>query len=329
MCWVLIALGGGELRTYPLAAGAELLIGRDLDCNIVLDHHRVSRQHARLRVAGGGGALAIEDLGSRNGTRIGEPLQPHQPCPLRAGDAIGIGPYTLTVVRGGLRATTSLAVDEPLASTPSEELREVARGAANVLIRGEAGTSSRALAEALHELSGRGGSFVSIDCAAIGPELLESELFGGGPGGVGPGALAAAGEGTLLLEEIGALPAPLQLRLLHVVDGREAAPAGGAEPAAIAARLICATHRDLLALIEAGGFRLDLYYRLAGATLTLRRLRAGLAPDEEAERRRILDALDRSGGSQVRAAKLLGITRGELASKLSGYRISRPPRPRR
>jgi DNA-binding NtrC family response regulator len=326
---VLIALGGGELRTYPLAAGAELVIGRDLDCNIVLDHHRVSRRHARLRVAGGGGALAIEDLGSRNGTRIGDPLQPHQPCPLRAGDAIGIGPFLLTVVRGALQSTASLAVEDPLASAPSEELREVARGAASVLIRGEAGTSSRTLAEALHRLSERGGPFVSIDCAAIAPELLEGELFGGGPGAAADGALAAAGEGTLLLEEIGALPAPLQLRLLHAVEGREVAPAGGAEPTATAARLICATHRDLFALIEAGGFRLDLYYRLAGATLTLRHLRAGLAPDEEAERRKILDALDRAGGSQAHAAKLLGITRGALASKLAGYRISRPPRPRR
>jgi DNA-binding NtrC family response regulator len=325
----MVALGGGELRTYPLAAGAELVIGRDLDCNIVLDHHRVSRRHARLRVAGGGGALAIEDLGSRNGTRIGAPLQPHQPCPLRAGDAIGIGPFLLTVVRGALQATASLAVDDPLASAPSEALRQVARGAANVLIRGEAGTSARALAEALHELSGRGGSFVSIDCAAMSPELLESELFGGGPGGAAPGALAAAGEGTLFLEEIGALPAPLQLRLLHAAEGREVAPAGGTDPAAIAARLVCVTHRDLFALMEAGGFRLDLYYRLAGATLTLRHLRAGLAPDEEAERRRILDALDRSGGSQARAAKLLGITRGALASKLSGYRLSHPSRPRR
>jgi hypothetical protein len=252
--WVLVAVGGGELRTFPLAAGSELLLGRDLDCDIVLDHHRVSRRHARLRVAGAGDSLAIEDLGSRNGTRVGEALKSNQPCPVRAGEAIGIGPFTLTVVRGTVQVPVALVIEDPLASAPPPALLAVARGAANVIIRGDLAAgglaSSRALAEALHRLSQRGGRLASVDCAAVGLELLECEL-------------AAAGEGTLLLEEVGALAPPLQERLLQAIERRE-----------VGARLICATQRDLLAAVEAGAFRLDLYYRLAGATLRIRPSRA-------------------------------------------------------
>jgi pSer/pThr/pTyr-binding forkhead associated (FHA) protein len=260
--WVLVALGGGDLRTHPLAAGGEFLLGRDLDCDIVLAHHRVSRRHARLRVAGAGDALAIEDLGSRNGTRVGEGLRPNQPCPVRAGDVIGIGPFTLTAVRGAVQPRASLVVEDPLASAPSAELLVVARSPGRVLVRGDAGAgaSSRVLAEALHRLSGRGGRFASLDCAALTPDALERELESAGPG-------------TLLLEEVGALPPPLQARLLLAVEGRE-----------LAARLVCATQRDLLASIEAGAFRLDLYYRLAGATLRIRRSRATLSRPPRARR---------------------------------------------
>jgi pSer/pThr/pTyr-binding forkhead associated (FHA) protein len=326
---MLAALGGGDLCAHPLPAGVELLIGRDLDCDIVLDHHRVSRRHARLRVACEGDALAIEDLGSRNGTRVGAALEPHRPHPVRAGDPIGIGPFTLTAMRGAIRPLSSLTVEDPLATAPSPGLVAVARGAGSVLVRGEDGAGRRALGEALHRLSARAGRFVAIDCAALGPERLADELFGREDGAARPGALEAAGEGTVLLERIEAVAAGLQPGLLQAVERREVTRAGGAAPVPIAARLVCATQRDLGSLIEAGAFRLDLYYRLAGATLTIRQLRAARGPDEAAERRAILDALDRSGGSQVRAAKLLGMTRGALATKLSDYRLPRPPRARR
>jgi two-component system nitrogen regulation response regulator GlnG len=327
--WVLVAAGGGDLRTYPLPAGVELILGRDLDCDVVLDHHRVSRRHARLSVAGAGDTLAIEDLGSRNGTRVGEALEPNQPWPVRAGDAIWIGPFTLTAVRGALQHPPSLVVEDPQALVPPQPLVTIARGGANVLIRGEPGTAKRPLAEALHRLSGRGGRFVALDCTEIGPELLEGELFGDERGGPRVGALEEAGEGTVLLEGISELPPPLQTRLLHAIERREAARVGGGEPFAVRARLVCGTHRDLLASIEAGAFRLDLYYRIAGASLTIRIPRAELGPEEEAERRRILDALDQCSGNQARAAKLLGITRAELAAKLLSYRITLPPRPRK
>jgi hypothetical protein len=327
--WVLVAAGGGDLRTYPLPAGVELILGRDLDCDVVLNHHRVSRRHARLSVAGAGDALAIEDLGSRNGTRVGAALEPNQPWPVRAGDAIWIGPFQLTAVRGAFHRPPSLVVEDPQALVPPQGLVSIARGGASVLIHGEPGTAKRPLAEALHRLSGRGGRFVAIDCTEIEPELLEGELFGDERGGSRPGALEAADEGTVLLEGISELPPPLQTRLLHAIESREAVRVGGAAPFAVRARLVCTTHRDLLASIEAGAFRLDLYYRIAGAAVTLRIPGAELGPEEEAERRRILDALDQCSGNQARAAKLLGVTRAELATKLLSYRIARPPRPRK
>ena len=325
--WVLVALGGGDLRTYPLAAGVELILGRDLDCDIVLDHHRVSRRHARLRVGGVGEALAIEDLGSRNGTRVGEAIEPNRPRPVSAGDAIWIGPFTLTAVRGTLQHPPALVVEDPHAIAPSPALLAVARGRANVLIRGEPGPTQRMLAEAVHRLSGCAGRFVALDCAATDPEALEAALFGDERGGPRPGALEEAAEGTLLLERIGELPPALQLRLLQAVERRATVRAGGAAPFSITARIVCGTDRDLLAAVEAGAFRLDLYYRLAGATLTLRITRSELDPEEEAERLRLLDALDQSSGNQTRAAKQLGITRAELAGKLLRYQISRPVRP--
>ncbi len=310
---MLVALGGGELHTYRLGAGGELLLGRDLDCDVVLDHHRVSRRHARLRAGGTGDALAIEDLGSRNGTRVGESLRPNQPCPIRPGDAIGIGPFMLTVVRAAEQAPSAVVVvAAPAAAALPPALLPVARGGAHVLLRGDLGEGPQVLAEGLHRLSGRGGRFVALDCAALAPDALGRELVG---------ALEAAGQGTVLLDAVDALPAAVQQELLQLLEGRG--------PRAIAARLVCAPRRRLRAAVEAGAFRLDLYYRIAGATVTIREPAVGLTPEQDAERHRLLDALDQCGGNQTRAAKLLGISRGALASRLASCGISRPPRPRR
>lgn len=323
--WVLVTVGGGELRTCPIAVGGEIVLGRDLDCDIVLDHHRVSRRHARLRV-GAGDALAIEDLGSRSGTRVGAAITPRQLHPVRAGEAISIGPFTVTALRGAPARPASIAIEDPDAGAPPPGLIAVARGTAHVLLRGEPGAGKRALAEALHRLSGRGDRFLALDCAAIDPERLAGELFGHEGGGAPPGALEVAGAGTVLLDGIDGLPAALQAQLLRVVEGGEVARAGGAPPIALAARLVTAARRELLAAVEAGAFRLDLYYRLAGATVTIA---PRPSPDGKAEQLRILDALDRAGGNQTRAAKLLGVSRGALATKLASYGISRIPRARR
>jgi transcriptional regulator of acetoin/glycerol metabolism len=322
--WVLVALGGSDLRTYPLPAGSELILGRDLDCDVVLAHHRVSRRHARLRVASAADIFAIEDLGSRNGTRVGEPLKPHQPCPVRPGDPIGIGPFTLTAVRGPADVPPTLAVDDPSSSPPSSALVGVARGDAHVLVHGDPDGGPRTLAELIHRLSGRTGRYIALDCAAFPADALEGALLGGSGGP--PGAIEEATDGTLFLDRIGAMPLALQVRLLQILESHELPSAGEAVPLALTTRLVCSVYRDLRPAIEIGAFRLDLYFRLAGATLALRHPRVVATPDEEAERQRILDALGQSGGSQSRAAKLLGISRTALVTKLTTYRIERTRR---
>jgi hypothetical protein len=324
MSWVLLAFSSGELRTHPLTAGGELLVGRDLDCDLVLDHHRVSRRHARLRVVATGDALAIEDLGSRSGTRVGEPLKPHQPRPVRPGESIGIGPFTLIAVRGAAQPPPpSIIVEDLIPSALPPPLLGIARAPGHVLVHGEPGAARQVLAEALHHLSGRGGRFVSIDCAALAPELLERELAA---------TLESAGEGSVLLDEVGRLSPALQLALLHAVEDQ--GPAGAGEgvpgaPGALAARLVCAASHDLIACVAAGVFRLDLYSRVAGAKVAIRPPGVGLTADEEEERRQLLDALDHCAGNQTRAAKLLGISRGTLATKLSSYRVPRAGRTRK
>jgi transcriptional regulator of acetoin/glycerol metabolism len=151
----------------------------------------------------------------------------------------------------------------------------------DLLIQGETGSGKEVLARALHAASDRSNAaFVAINCAALPESLIESELFGYAPGtftgarqqGM-KGLLQQAQGGTLFLDEIGDMPVALQTRLLRVLAEREVLPLGSDTPIALDVRFITATHRDLTTLIAAGSFREDLYYRLAGGTLSLPALR--------------------------------------------------------
>ncbi|MDX9734675.1 MAG: sigma 54-interacting transcriptional regulator [Thermoanaerobaculia bacterium] len=139
----------------------------------------------------------------------------------------------------------------------------------DVLLTGETGTGKELIARAIHD-SGPypDGPFVAINCAAIPNELLEAELFGvtrGTATGVEPrlGRFIQASGGTLLLDEIGELPEPLQAKLLRVVQEREVLPLGGASARKVHVRIVAATNRDLLRRMKEGLFRPDLYYRLS------------------------------------------------------------------
>ncbi|QIB32716.1 sigma-54-dependent Fis family transcriptional regulator [Ancylobacter pratisalsi] len=150
-----------------------------------------------------------------------------------------------------------------------------------VLIRGETGTGKEMVAHEIHRLSERAsGPFVAVNCAAIPETLIESELFGYEDGAFTgarrhghKGLLRQAEGGLLFLDEIGDMPLGLQSRLLRVLQEREVAPLGGGRPVHVDFALLCATHRDLGALVEAGAFRSDLYFRIAHYTIELPALR--------------------------------------------------------
>ncbi len=149
-------------------------------------------------------------------------------------------------------------------------IERVASTNVSVMLLGASGTGKELLARAVHERSDRSeGPFVAIKCAAIPENLLEAELFGYERGAFtgavksNVGKIELAQGGTLFLDEVGDIPLPLQVKLLRFLQERVIERIGGRQPIAVDTRIVCATHQDLQAMIGAGRFREDLYYRLA------------------------------------------------------------------
>lgn len=139
----------------------------------------------------------------------------------------------------------------------------------NVLITGESGTGKELVARSLHNLSGRSKqAFVPVNCGAIPPELLESELFGHEKGAFTGAVSSRAGrfemadQGTLFLDEIGDMPLPMQVKMLRVLQERTFERVGGTKTIKVDVRIVAATHRDLEKMVEQNSFREDLFYRL-------------------------------------------------------------------
>jgi two-component system NtrC family response regulator len=177
------------------------------------------------------------------------------------------------------------AFDNLIGSAPPmkrlfESLRLTARGESTVLITGETGTGKELVAQAIHFNSPRRtGPFVTLNCGAIPESLIESELFGHVKGSFTgatsdhPGKFEAADGGTLLLDEIAEIPLNLQPKILRVLQSGEVDRVGATSPVRTDVRIVAATNRDLEQMIEDGGFRKDLYYRLAVVPLRVPPLR--------------------------------------------------------
>jgi sigma-54-dependent transcriptional regulator len=168
----------------------------------------------------------------------------------------------------------------------SAEAREVRRQLCElgpvhlaVLLLGETGVGKEVAATALHRLSGRSGSMIAVNVAAIPTGLLEAELFGSVKGAFTGadrsrrGLVMAADGGTLFLDEIGDLDPPLQVKLLRFLESQEVRPVGSTEGKKVDVRIVAATHRDLERRMREGMFRPDLYYRIAGLLVTIPPLR--------------------------------------------------------
>jgi DNA-binding NtrC family response regulator len=159
-------------------------------------------------------------------------------------------------------------------------IKKIAPMDVSVIIQGETGTGKELVSRAIHELSGRArGPMVVLDCGAIPPNLIESELFGHEKGAFTgavtsrPGAFERAHGGTIFLDELGELRLDLQPKLLRVLENREVRRVGGNDVIEVDCRVIAATNRDLVKEIAAGNFREDLYFRLSVINIHLPSLR--------------------------------------------------------
>ena len=168
-----------------------------------------------------------------------------------------------------MQAIEEIILGNSLAIKEMKKLIEmVSSSNTTVLIQGETGTGKELVAEALHVASRRKGNNISVNCAAIPSELLESELFGHEKGAftgadrARPGRFEQADEGTIFLDEIGDMPLPLQSKLLRVLESRKIQRVGSSKEVDVNFRLVCATHQDIDKKVEKGEFRADLFYRI-------------------------------------------------------------------
>jgi DNA-binding NtrC family response regulator len=279
--WRITWGAGREAASLTLEPGL-LPVGSHPENTVLLRDPCVSRFHCRLHLRDDG-RLWLRDLGSRNGTFV-DGLRVTE-AELLPGAELRVGDTALRLRRDEAEPAAlclpGLTSRDPAMAQPLALLRRVAPSRLPVLLRGETGAGKEVAAHALHACSGRArGPFVPLNCGAISHELAEAELFGHERGaftgavGASPGAFGAADGGTLFLDEVGELPPGLQVKLLRALESEEVKPVGAARPVRVDVRIVCATHRDLRALVAEGRFREDLYYRLRGAEVLLPPLRA-------------------------------------------------------
>ncbi len=276
-------LQGEDRRRWPVTE-LGLKLGRDESNDVTLPDASVSSFHAL--VFRRGGATVVRDLGSTNGTFINAIRITEAEAP--AGAALTLGGVVLTVVgaegaaareRGLQRVGELFYVDAAMAQVAAA-IRSVAPHDAPVAVTGESGCGKELVARAIHALGPRAAEpFVAVNCAALSPNLVESELFGHEKGAftgadrARMGAFEEAGGGTLFLDEVGDLPTEAQAKMLRALENREIRRVGGDSVRKVHCRVITATHQNLSAKVKDGGFRNDLFHRLAALPIRIPPLR--------------------------------------------------------
>jgi DNA-binding NtrC family response regulator len=258
-----------------------IVVGRDGECDLVVDDQRLSRRHAELRFVADG--WEARDLGSRNGTfldGVRVPTSGGRGLVLGVGDTVflllpDVRPMLAQAieVRGGV-------VLGPRLKQTWRDLEHAARSSGVVHLCGETGSGKELAARVFHDAGPRArGPFVAVNCAAVPPQIAERLLFGARKGAYtgadvdADGYLGAADGGTLFLDELAELPLEVQAKLLRVLETRELLPLGAAKPRKIDIGLVTATHGDLRAEVANGRFRDDLYFRVGRPQVAVPALR--------------------------------------------------------
>ena len=267
--------------TQSLGAGS-LVVGRIAgdECKNPLPHETVSRKHLAIQWDSRRGQHIAEDLGSHNGSRIAGADVGGRRTALSDGEILQLGDVLVVYERGlGLsddtvQAGADVSGDGVPGQSPSvlvlrAGLGKAASDPSPVLLLGETGTGKEWIAREVHRLSGRGGPLVAINCSALSPQIIDSQLFGHVKGAFTgatsdqPGVFRAADGGTLFLDEIGDLPLELQPKLLRALQEGEVQPVGSTKTVQVDVRVVAATNQNLAERVESGAFRRDLYARLA------------------------------------------------------------------
>lgn len=267
-------LGDEEHGRREVTFGSRpITIGAAPGCDLVLQDEKVSRQHVELQLLPEG--VRVRDLDSTNGTfvdsgRVTEVV-------LAAGATVRCGHTTLQLLSASAplvppsRRTRfgELVAESSLMRELFAVLELAGPTDATVLLQGESGTGKEIAARAVHDHSARAsGPFVVVDCSATNESLIASQLFGHKAGAFTgavsdrKGAFVAADGGTIFLDELGELPLASQARLLRALESHTVQPLGSDRTMSFDARVIAATHRDLLAMVEAKTFRFDLFHRI-------------------------------------------------------------------
>jgi DNA-binding NtrC family response regulator len=296
--------GQAQIRTIPRDG---FLIGRgEAVFDTPFDDDTMEPRHAEVRLAGR--LAVVTDLGGPSGTSLnGEAL--HEPHPLVEGDVLRFGDTLLVYSSLGRAAVVpevsrvgevALTGASPSIEAIRSSVEAVAPHRRTVVISGETGTGKEIVAHLLHRRSGRTGPFVAVNCGGFAEGLLASELFGHVRGAFTgavtehTGLFRAARGGTLFLDEAGDIPPALQATLLRVLETWVVRPVGSTRDVPVDVRVVAASNRELITLVEKGLFRADLYARLAQWVVRIPPLRDRRG-DIPALASALLDQLDATG----------------------------------